>query len=271
MGIGEGVIFDTRESKKKLRGSFLLPYIPNSTKGWWVNETINHQKQGRASYVHVGHGSDRPARHITFQRIRARRRRRLPEAEARTRTGDHPKRSTLGVAGWAYELYGRVRIKTSKWGLDPGNRLETLFKASTTPQNEALKTETVSSKSSQVLILRTCKTRSTALDSSRDQHRNASKRRYRRDILKNRIKPCLIAMADHIARQRRAKKKHGVTRLFADWWRIAKKQPSCLLCTKIGGCQSDTPKNTRRCNAILDVCLRRHSKFYEKHKVKPHE
>ena len=31
----------------------------------------------------------------------------------------------------------------------------------------------------------------------------------------SRIKPCLIAMAVHIARQRRAKKKHGVTRLFA--------------------------------------------------------
>ena len=27
MGIGEGVNFDTRESKKKLRGSFLLLYI----------------------------------------------------------------------------------------------------------------------------------------------------------------------------------------------------------------------------------------------------
>jgi hypothetical protein len=35
-------------------------------------------------------------------------------------------------------------------------------------------------------------------------------------MLENRIKPCLIAMANHIARQRRAKKKHGVTRLFAD-------------------------------------------------------
>ena len=33
MGIGGGVIFDTRETKKKLRGSFLLPYIKNQ-KGW---------------------------------------------------------------------------------------------------------------------------------------------------------------------------------------------------------------------------------------------
>jgi hypothetical protein len=32
----------------------------------------------------------------------------------------------------------------------------------------------------------------------------------------SRIKPCLYAMANHIARQRRAKKKHGITRLFAD-------------------------------------------------------
>ena len=139
MGIGEGVIFDTRETKKKLRGSFLLPYIPNSTKGWWVNETINHQKQRRASYVHVGHGSDRPARHIPFQRIRARRRRRLPEAEARARACDHPKRSTPWVVGWSYELYGGVRSKTSKWGLAPGGRWARYFKASTTPQNEALK------------------------------------------------------------------------------------------------------------------------------------
>ena len=34
MGIGEGENFDTQESKKKLRGSFLLPYIPNFKKGW---------------------------------------------------------------------------------------------------------------------------------------------------------------------------------------------------------------------------------------------
>jgi hypothetical protein len=92
--------------------------------------------------------------------------------------------------------------------------LETLFKASTTPQNEALKTETVSSKSSQVLILRTCKTRSTALDSSKDQHRNASKRRYRRGILKNRIKPHLSAAFD-IARQRRAVEIYGGFRGFS--------------------------------------------------------
>ena len=214
MGIGEGVIFDTRETKKKLRGSFLLPYIPNSTKGWWVNETINHQKQGRASYVHVGHGSDRPARHIPFQRIRARRRRRLPEAEARTRASDHSKRQAPWVAGRAYELYGGVRIKDSKWVLDHGGRWARYFKASTTPQNEALKTETVSSKSSQVLILRTCKTRSTVLDSSKDQHRNASKRRYRRGILKNRIKPHLSAALD-IARQRRAEEIYGGFRGFS--------------------------------------------------------
>lgn len=34
-----------------------------------------------------------------------------------------------------------------------------------------------------------------------------------------------------------------------------KTEPLCLLCAKIGGYQSDTPKKPRCSNAILDVCL----------------